>query len=544
MKAFKRPGPYIGILVLAALGYFGYRFVGGTSEPVFVTTEVDRGTVEAAISATGTLSAKVSVMVGSVVSGNIIDLGADYNSEVKRGDLLAVIDPEPFQSRVQQAEANLASAKVQIINAEVAAKRADFDIANAEANLANTKGALVRAESVLNDAKGKYERRLTMIDEQIISQEELATAKTTYDQAAASLDSAKAQLRAAEANLDSVKVQKEVVLQEMVTAEATVTQQQANLEQAQFDLRNTRIVSPVDGIVIARNIDNGQTVQASSVAPELFEIAQDLSQMQLETNIDESDISKVRVGQVATFTVDAYPGQEFAGDVLQVRRAPVNVSNVITYTVVIGVDNPDQRLFPGMTANTRIVTERAVDTLRVPSAALRFRPPEELLSQEAVDLIASPLPGRGGPSPDAAKGGETAKGGEKGAEGENAALPSGGSMPDFSKGKGNFDPSQFKGKGKGKGGRGRGNRGGPSVSQIAYVYWPNDMGKIDAARIVTGITDGAYMQVVSGDIQEGQQLITSIENYQGASSNTNTGNPFSPQGGRGRGPGGFRGRGF
>lgn len=538
MKAFKRPGPYIGILVLAALGYFGYRFFGATAEPTYITAEVDRGTIEAAISATGTLSAKVSVMVGSVVSGNIIELGADYNSEVKRGDLLAVIDPEPFESRVQQAEANLASAKVQIINAEVAAKRADYDIANAEANLANNKGALVRAESTLADAKGKYERRLTMIDEQIISQEELATAKTTYDQAQASLDSAQAQLRAAEANLESVKVQKEVVLQEMVTAEATVTQQEANLEQAQFDLRNTRIVSPVDGIVIARNVDNGQTVQASTTAPELFEIAQDLSRMQLETNIDESDISKVRVGQIATFTVDAYPGQEFSGEVLQVRRAPVNVSNVITYTVVINADNPDQRLFPGMTANTRIVTERAVDSLRVPSAALRFRPPEELLSQQAKDLIASPLPGRGGPMTELSKGGEKGKA----PEGENAALPSGGSMPDFSKmkGKGNFDFSQFKGKGKGKGGRGRGNRGGPSVSQLAYVYWLNDLGTIDAARIVTGITDGAYMQVVSGDIQEGQQLITSIENYAGASNNNNNGgNPFSPQGGRGRG--GFRG---
>ena len=204
-----------------------------------------------------------------------------------------------------------------------------------------------------------------------------------------------------------------------VTATAQVATANANLQNAQLDLEHTRITSPVDGVVIARNTDVGQTVQASYSVATLFTIAQDLSKMQVETNIDESDISRVQQEQDATFTVDAYPGQTFHGTVMQVRHSPTNVQNVITYTVVIAVDNPDMKLFPGMTANVRLVTDHLSAALKIPAAALRFRPPEDLLPAAA-------------------------KTDKKGGKGDGKFDPS-----QFKGGDGKFDPSQFKGRGGG-----------------------------------------------------------------------------------------------
>ena len=222
-----------------------------------------------------------------------------------------------------------------------------------------------------------------MFEDKVGTQDARDSAQAVYDQAIASYDSAQAQLKSAQANLESVKAQKQVAETQKVTAAAQVATADANLQNAQLDLDHTHITSPVDGVVIARNMDVGQTVQASYSAPQLFSIAQDLSKMHVETNIDESDISRVQVDQDASFTVDAYPGQTFHGTVMQIRHSPTNVQNVITYTVVIAVDNPDMKLFPGMTANVRLVTDHLASVIKIPSAALRFRPPDDLLPADA-----------------------------------------------------------------------------------------------------------------------------------------------------------------
>jgi HlyD family secretion protein len=299
----------------------------------------------------------------------------------------------------------------------------------------------------------------------------------------------------------------------------------ANLQNAQLDLDHTRISSPVDGVVIARNMDVGQTVQASYSAPQLFSIAQDLSKMHVETNIDESDISRVQVDQEATFTVDAYPGQVFRGTVMQVRRSPVNVQNVITYTVVIAVDNPDMKLFPGMTANVRLVTDRLSAAIKIPSAALRFRPPDDLLPADAKN---DKKVVKGDAKTDGKSDGTQAKGGD-----------------------GKFDPSQFKGRGGGGGfggggggggfggggrqggggGRGFGANanagGGRAASQFQTVYTLDEKGQLKAERIRTGISDGNFVAMLGGNLKEGQELVTGIEGVR-AGGNQNKNAPGFP----------------
>ena len=364
----------------------------------------------------------ISVPVGSQVSGNVAAVYVDYNSVVKKGQLVAQIDPAPFQTKVDQAKANLDSAKAQISNAEVGVRKADLDIANAELNITNQKAAVVRSQSQVKDAQRKMDLQAKMFKDGVGTQDARDSAQAVYDQAVASLDSAQAQLKSAQANLESVKAQREVAVTQKVTATAQVATANANLQNAQLDLEHTRITSPVDGVVIARNTDVGQTVQASYSVATLFTIAQDLTKMQVETNIDESDISRVQQEQAATFTVDAYPGQTFRGTVMQVRHSPTNVQNVITYTVVIAVDNPDMKLFPGMTANVRLVTDHLSAVLKIPSAALRFRPPEDLLPADAKNDK------------------KVAKGGD------GKFDPS-----QFKGGDGKFDPSQFKGRGGGGG---------------------------------------------------------------------------------------------
>ncbi|MEP7353911.1 MAG: efflux RND transporter periplasmic adaptor subunit [Acidobacteriota bacterium] len=372
--------------VLGGIGYGAYRYYAAPAEIKFIKAVITRGSIESVISATGTLSATLSVNVGSQVSGNVLEMLADFNTPVRKGQLIAVIDPSTYQTKVDQAQASLNSAETQIKTAEVAEKRADFDIATAELAIVNQKASVNRAQSQVAEAKRQLEIAKNSYTGGFGTKDAQDSKQATYDQAVLSVDSAIATQKTSEASLASTKAQKEVVLTQKTTAASQVTNAKAALESAELDLSRTKILAPVDGIVIARNMSPGQTVQASTSAPQLFEIAQDLSQMHVDVNIDESDISRVQIGQQASFTVDAYPGQTFRGDVLQVRHSPTNVQNVITYTVVILVDNRDMRLFPGMTAQTRIVSERVESTLRVPSAALRFRPPAQLADKVVGDV--------------------------------------------------------------------------------------------------------------------------------------------------------------
>src|SRR6476661_10097128 len=250
-------------LLIAALALAGFTYYNRSKKADFLTAKVQKGDIESAISATGSLAAVVSVAVGSQVSGNVAALYADFNSVVKKGQLVAQIDPAPFQTKVDQAKANLDSAKAQITNAEVGLKKADLDIANAELNITNQRAAVVRAQSQVNDAKRKQDLQAKMFTAGVGTQDARDSAQAVYDQAVASLDSAQAQLKSAQANLESVKAQRQVAETQKVTAAAQVATADANLQNAQLDLDHTRISSPVDGVVIARNMDVGQTVQAS-----------------------------------------------------------------------------------------------------------------------------------------------------------------------------------------------------------------------------------------------------------------------------------------
>jgi HlyD family secretion protein len=333
----------IGALIIAAVAWWAWPSGSDAgSDASFATEAVDRGDITQVVSAVGSVRALNSVEVGSQLSGQLQALFVDYNSQVKVGDLLARIDPQTFERRVQEAEANLAVAR---------------------ANIEIQAATIQRADANLKAAERDYERQKSLVERGSVSESALDAAEAAWQSARAEAAIARAQHQ---------------------NARATVQQREAALEAAQIDLERTEIRSPIDGVVIDRAVDVGQTVAASLQAPVLFTIAQDLAQIQIEASVDEADIGSVREGATAKFGVDAFPDREFQGEVAQVRLAPNEEGNVVTYTVVIGAANPGRRLLPGMTANIDIVTGRREDVLRVANAAVRFR-----------------LPGAEGPTPGA-----------------------------------------------------------------------------------------------------------------------------------------------
>ena len=361
-------------LALAMVSAVVFFYARRSGKPQYVTAAVDRGDIESAITATGNCNAVVTVQVGSQVSGNIIALYADFNTKVKKGQLVARIDPAIFKAQVDQAKANLDTSQAAAMTARATLQKSVSDLASAQANVAAQKANVVKAQSVVALDKVENERRIALLKQDATSKEDADTAQANYDQAVASVDATQAAEKASEASEESAKKQVEVAQTQLDQAEATVKQNAAALDQAQLNLDHTQITAPVDGTVVSRNMDVGQTVAASFQAPIIFLIAQDLTKMQVDTNVDESDVGPIRVGQTANFTVDAYPGVVFPGKVAQIRQAPINVQNVITYDVVVQVTNPELKLFPGMTATVRIVSGRVSQALRIPVAALRFHP--------------------------------------------------------------------------------------------------------------------------------------------------------------------------
>lgn len=329
----------ITCIVVALVGIGAWYFVTKDSDaPRYKTAAVERVDVESAVTATGTVNAVTTVLVGTQVSGTISALFVDYNSLVRKGQLLAQIDPATIQAQVDQAHANLLSAD------------------------ANLKKALAS----LADARRTRDRNRLLVAKNFISRSDLDTSETNVQTAEAQADAAKAQ----------------------------VLQAQAGLSQARTSLGYTKIVSPVNGTVISRSVDVGQTVAASFQTPTLFTIAEDLTKMQINTSVDEADIGNVKVGQDVRFSVDAYPELSLAGKVSEVRNAPTTVQNVVTYDVIVQVSNPDLKLKPGMTASVSIVTSRRSSVLAVPNSALRFRPP----GQDSVNGTQQrkPAPGKRG----------------------------------------------------------------------------------------------------------------------------------------------------
>jgi HlyD family secretion protein len=402
------------VAVLLALAFWGLR--DGAKENPYITAAVQGGDVTQVVTATGTLQAVITVQVGSQVSGTISKLNADFNSKVKQGQIVALLDQDKFKAAVDQAKANVLSS---------------------QANEAKSKVAV-------EDAKRTLDRNRELRKRELVAQSDLDTAETAYNSAVAQEQVSRAQVELAK----------------------------AALQQAQVDLDHTVIRSPVDGIVVSRNVDVGQTVAASLQAPVLFLIANDLSKMQVDTNVSEGDVGNVWVDQDSEFTVDAYPTRRFQGKVLQVRNAPIMVQNVVTYDAVVGVDNKDLLLKPGMTANVQFMVSRKEAVLKVPNAALRFRPPESK------------------PQPQAAAA----------AEQENAPRAGG------NRGGGNRQAA----------GGGQGQRGGRAREGTLYVLRD---GKAVPEKIRLGITDGTSTEVAAGAVKEGEQVIVAMSSAAQARAN-------------------------
>jgi HlyD family secretion protein len=346
MKTAPKIALAVALLAAAAGGWYWYDSRSGDGEVRYRTAKVERGAIAAVVVASGTLNATTTVQVGSQISGQVKDIYADFNTTVKKDQVIARIDPSTFELRVNQARADLDSAQ--------------SAVAVARSNQAAAQASLGQVKVNLADAQRDFERKKALVDKNYISGAELDKARTVLDSTREQLKAVEAQLKVSQAQIQS--------------AQAAVKQRRSLLQQAEVDLERTVIRAPVDGTVILRNVDAGQTVAASLQAPVLFTIAQDLRDMQVETAIDEADVGRLRVGMPASFAVDAFPRRSFQGDIKQIRKSPQNVQNVVSYTVVISAANPDMALLPGMTANVRIGVENRASALKVPNAALRWRP--------------------------------------------------------------------------------------------------------------------------------------------------------------------------
>ena len=445
------------IAVLAVGGYFFYASLTRDPEITYRTVKAEKSRISARVSATGTLSAHVTVLVGSQVSGRVLEIGVDFNSPVKKGQRIARIDPQLYQAAVAQSRANAYAAQGNLSKAKAQALDADRQLARARALFADG----------------------------IKSQVDVDTAETTA--------------AVAKAQIDAVK--------------GTVEQARAQLQQAEVNLEYTDIISPIDGVVISRAVDVGQTVAASLSAPTLFTIAQDLRQMQVDTSVTEGDVGKLKAGMPATFVVDAYPSKKFKGTIRQIRNAPVSVQNVVTYDAVIDVENPDLDLKPGMTANVSVVYAERVDVVAVPNAALRFRAPPAL----AGSALAAPSSSWGGGG---ARGGR--RGGAAAASSEPPEGPAGSAGPiDPARPLGSVRPVGLGGPAgsavagaEGPGSRPRGPRsggsgdGGLGVSTDRRTLWVLRGVKPEQVRVRTGLSDGTVTEILEGDLHEGDLLVT------------------------------------
>lgn len=444
----------IVVVVGVLIGLFFLRRGKEKGGDKYRTEAVDNGSITQTVSATGTLSAVTTVQVGSQVSGIISRLYADFNSQVKQGQLLAELDPTPFLQTVEQRQADVTKSKVDVANTQLT-----------------------------------YNRQKRLADAGLIPQADLDAAKAAYD-----------------------------------ASRAGLAQSMASLKQAQTNLGYAKIYSPVDGQVVARQYDVGQTVAASFSAPTLFTIAKDLTKMQVQADVDQSDIGQIKVGEPVRFTVDAYPDQAFRGQISQVRLNATVTQNVITYPVIIEVPNPDLRLRPSMTADVTIAVATAHDVLRVPNAALRFRPETETGSKQGQQGTGTARQGgQGGGGQQAQAGGGQGQGGSGGFGGGRRSGGGG-----FGAGQGGNGGGQ--GGGFAGGGRPRRQQG-----QTVYVLSQGEDGKtvLRPVQIRTGITDGKYTQVAavtSGTLNPGDQVVTGVATVK-----------VEPQSGTGNRPGGPRG---
>lgn len=349
-------------------------------EEYWITTPVTQNDLSMAISASGTLKATNTVEVGTQVSGVINEVLVDFNDKVKAGQIIARLDDRMLQAALQQAEAAVSQAELQLSQRQRAYQDAQRYNAGTEADLSviEAEASRQQVKTQLDLAQRNFERYQNLYNKGAASRLEFESKQMEYERLQANYDAATAMVDRSKANLSSVDLRQS--LEQLKMAEANLQSARANRQQAAINLGNTEIRSPIDGIILSRTVENGQTVAASFQTPILFTIAKDLTQMEIEASIDESDIGFIQLGQPVNYTVDAYADKDFSGKVQEIRLQPQVISNVVIYTVVINTDNPNQHLLPGMTANLDIITNEANDALLVPVTALSFQPPAPVLA--------------------------------------------------------------------------------------------------------------------------------------------------------------------
>jgi len=435
----------------------------------YTTEKISRGTVEVTVAATGTVQAVTTVQVGSQVSGTVIWLGADFKTRVRRGQVIAKLDPALFNAQVDIPRANLINAQAGV---QAALKEVQNQLANVEAAKANDLANQAQRDDAVSIAKENEQLH------GVIPEREIQAARNEARMALARRSAANSQITQAQAEV-------RVAQSKLKQAQAVVAQATAQLEQAQIGLDHSVIASPIDGVVISRSVDVGQTVAASLSAPTLFTIANDLTNMQVLASIDEADVGQVREGGHANFTVDAYPGRRFSGDITQLRLNAQTLQNVVTYTAVISVANPDEALMPGMTASITMVVAKSDNVLRVPNSGLRFKPElSEKQQKELTDKI------------------NTINKQEAG-EGVVAGQQPGNKTTKI----------------------------GASPHQTLWML--NARREIEPHFIQTGLTDGRFTEIVSGDIKEGDTVVLGT----GVASASNRPQPTNPAGNGQRTPG-------
>lgn len=393
------------LVIAAALGGAAWWFAGpGTlavaDQPAWRTARADRGDLIASVNATGTINPISTVVVGSQVSGQVIQILADFNTQVSEGQVLARLDPTQVRARLDGARADLANIRAQrgVQAAQIEQIRAD--IARAEAARLDAVAKLAQVEAQLAEAERTLTRQTELGSRGVASQTQVDQARTAVVTQQASRESARAQIASAEASKRSIEAGLGVAQAQVVGVDAQILQREAMVRQIEVDLANTEVRSPVVGTVVQRQVELGQTVAASLQAPTLFLVAQDLRSMEIYANIDEADVGRVKPGQTVTFSVNAYPNRQFRGEVKLVRLGSQTIQNVVIYTAVISFPNPRMELLPGMTATLRIITDRRDGVLRVPNAALRWRPaganPQpQPQAAPAAPFGAPPMAGRG-----------------------------------------------------------------------------------------------------------------------------------------------------
>jgi HlyD family secretion protein len=364
-----------GLAICAVVaGVFLFGSGGGSATPQWRLAAVERGDVVSAVSASGTLNAVITVEVGSQLSGQIKELLADFNTPVAKGQVLARLDPATFEARLRQAEAELETARANVVLQTAAIERARAELSTAESAVQVATAQTGRAQATLTDASREQVRKRDLVVQGAGSRRDAEKAETEFQTGTAGLQAAEAQLAQSRSALLAARAAVGMSEAQLRTAQATVKQREAALMSAQVDLDRTEIRAPIDGIVLNRAVDLGQTVAASLQSPTLFTIAENLQAMQVEVSVDEADIGRIESGQRTVFTVDALPNREFTGTVGQIRKAPKTVQNVVTYVVVVDTRNDDLKLLPGLTANARIIIDERKNVLRLPNTAFRFKP--------------------------------------------------------------------------------------------------------------------------------------------------------------------------